>query len=283
MIEILQCRAAYILKLWLFRPGGAYNCAIARIAIAAALWLTITHNNNFVLPAYGWDNWVAGMKGAGWTPKGLVAITDWLFGGIPPGWTYWLAFELSRISIICMALGFLVPFSQITAAIATLYCVSIQISFGPYWSHAYNVQLLAALAFMFARSADVLSVDASIRSYRGYPRPDRGNVYWWPVIFAELATALFMFGAFYQKFRDTGFYWALSDNIRNSLGITWLQYRADPPTIAEWIASSPLIWQTAGMLQLFAQSTTILACFLVGYPESVRLCRNLVLCPTFSA
>ncbi|MGE0516178.1 MAG: hypothetical protein AB7O71_19695, partial [Hyphomicrobiaceae bacterium] len=255
-----------ILDRWLFRPGGKYNCALARIAIAAALWLTINHNNNFLLPAYNWESWIVGMIGSGWSPKGLVKLADWIYGGIPPAWTYWLTFEIARFAIILMAIGLFVPLSQIVATIAVIYCVSLQTSFGPYWSHAYNVQCLAALAFMFARSADVLSVDAWLRQKRGHSALDRGNVYWWPVIFAELATALFMFGAFYQKFRETGFYWALSDNIRNSLGITWFQYRADPPFLANWIGSDPFIWKTAGMLQLFTQSTTILACFLVAYP-----------------
>jgi hypothetical protein len=254
-----------LIRNWLFRPGGAYNCAIARIAIAVALWLTINHADMSKL-AYEWEPWVAQAQGLGWSPKGLVMITDWLFGGIPPGWTYRLAYQISLVSIICMALGFLVPYSQIIATITTLYCVSVETSFGPYWSHGFNVVLLAALAFMFARSADVFSVDAVVRSYRGKSRPDRGNVYWWPVIFAELATCLFMFGAFFQKFRDGGFNWALSDNIRNSLGITWLQYRADPPALVEWIVSSPLIWETAGMAQLFMQCSTVLACFLISYP-----------------
>lgn len=254
------------IKNYLFRPGGAYNCAIARMVIASALWLTIIHNSNFSIPAYNWDVWLQGVEGVGWTPKGLVKFTDWYFDGIPPGWTYWLAFEIARISIICMAVGIFIPVTQILATLTTVYCVSLQTSFGPYWSHAYNVQLLAACAFMFARSSDVWSADAWIRKVRGHAAPDRGNIYWWPVIFAELATALFMFGAFYQKFRETGFFWALSDNIRNSLGITWFQYRADMPEIAYWIASEPFIYKTAGMMQLFIQSTTIIACFLLLYP-----------------
>ena len=65
---------------------------------------------------------------------------------------------------------------------------------------------------MFGRSTDVWSVDAWLRRLRGVSPPVRGNVYWWPVLYAELAVAMFMFGAFVQKFRETGFNWALSDN-----------------------------------------------------------------------
>jgi hypothetical protein len=96
--------------------------------------------------------------------------------------------------------------------------------------------------------------------------PNRGNVYWWPVIFAELAVALFMFAAFYQKFAPNGLNWAISDNIRNSLIITWLQYRADPPDIATFLMQHPFVWKVAGILQLFTQSATILAAFFIYRP-----------------
>lgn len=257
----------HLISRWLFREGGQYNCAIARIAIGVALLLTITHNGNFSYMALHWGYWLSGMEGAGWTPKGLIKIVDVLAGGPPPAWTTKLIFYVCLISITTMILGLFSWVSQIVATLTAVYIVSLQTSFGPYWSHAYNVQLLAAIAFMFSRhSGDVFSLDSVIRKMRGQPMRFAQGHYWWPVIFAELATALFMFGAFFQKFRDTGVYWALSDNIRNSLVVTWFQYRSDPPAIAVWLASEPLVWQTAGLLQLFAQATTVLAAFLVARP-----------------
>lgn len=237
------------------------------MALGLALLLTVTHNGNFTYMALNWDNWLQGNSGTGWNPKGVIKFADQFWGGPPPETFTARVYWLSIITCLTMILGILTPVSQVLATLSAVYLVSLQTSFGPYWSHAYNVQLLAALAFMFSRhSGDVLSVDALIRKLRRLPARDYQGSYWWPVIYAELATAMFMFGAFFQKFRETGVYWALSDNIRNSLIVTWFQYRSDPPPIALWLASEPLVWKTAGLLQLFAQATTILAAFLIARP-----------------
>lgn len=251
---------------WLFREGGQYNIALARMAIAAALGLSLWYHGNFTKLLVDYDTWVEGASASGWSPKGLIKIVDLFTHGPPEAWFGATVFIVSVVSIAMMFIGLLVPWSQIVAAISTTLLISLETSFGPYWSHAYNVQLLTALAFMFGASADVWSVDALIRRLRRKSRPERGPVYWWPVIFAELATALFMFGAFVQKFRDTGIYWALSDNIRNSLAVTWFQYRSDPPPIAQWLMENPTFAQMAGAGQLITQATTILACFLLARP-----------------
>lgn len=256
-----------VIDRWLFRDGGQYNCAIARMAIGLALLLTITHNGNFSFMAFRWKEWVAGQSGTGWTPKGLIKLFDLVLGGPPPEAFTLVMFWVAVVASVSMILGFATAVSQVVATAANLYIVSLQTSFGPYWSHAYNVQLLAAMAFMFSRhSGDVWSLDALLRRFRNIPPRLQPGQYWWPVIFAELATVLFMFGAFVQKFRDTGVFWALSDNIRNSLVVTWFQYRTDPPAIALWIASDPIVWKTVGMLQLVAQFTTIFAAILVARP-----------------
>lgn len=262
MTKKLKQKLSVKLDAWLFRPGGQYNAALARIAIAIALLLTLFYGQKFSYMAFHWEQWIAPFQGSGWVPKGLVKLCF----GIPPAWFVKGMFILAVGSTCCMLIGLWVPVSQIVATLATIFIVSLETSFGPYWSHAFNVQLLAALAFMFCRSADVLSVSWLFRKWRGYPQLYRGEVYWWPVIFAELATALFMFGAFFQKFRDGGVFWALSDNIRNSLAVSWLQYRSDPPLIVQLLAAEPVLWQSAGAMQLFTQSTTILACFFISYP-----------------
>lgn len=254
-----------LISSWLFRSGGKYNAAITRMAIAIALWLTIRHHSNFDF-ALDYKEWILVKSSLGWIPKGIIKIFDLLYSGPPPELLVKSIYITAHISIICMFIGLLIPISQVIAVLSLLFIVSLQTSYGPYWSHAYNVQLLAGLAFMFAKSADVLSVDYLINKWRNNSNKEKGNIYWWPVIFAELSVALFMFGAFFQKFRAGGIYWALSDNIRNSLVISWLQYRSEPPSIVMWIVQDPLIWKTAGMLQLFAQSTSILAAFFLHRP-----------------
>lgn len=251
-----------LLNRWLFRPGGQYNIAVSRIAIALALWLSL-HDRNIDQLTHNYTAWIAAQAGAGWVPKGMIK----LFGLNPPPLVLVdLLFRCAQISILMMAIGFLTPWSQIVAALSTTFIISLQTSFQPYWSHAFNVQLLAALAFMFGRSSDVWSVDSMLRQWRGRALKPRGNIYWWPVLFAELATALFMTGAFFQKFRETGVHWALSDNLRNSISISWFQYRTAPPEIALWLANNAWAWKAAGMMQLFAQATTVLAVFFVARP-----------------
>ncbi len=254
---------AHTVQTWLFRPGGKYNIAISRVVIATALYLTLS-DGNFSWTTSNWQYWVEGRSD--WSPKGIVKLLGLFHQGPPDAWLPIATYYLGMGAIAAMAVGFLGRISQVVATICTVFLVSLQTSFEPYWSHAYNVQLLAALAFMFGRSTDVWSVDAWIRRLGGHAPPNRGNVYWWPVLFAELAVTMFMFGAFVQKFRRTGFNWALSDNIRNSIVISWYQYRSDPPELAAWLISNPWLWKTAGTLQLFAQATTVLAVFLVMRP-----------------
>lgn len=254
-----------VLSRWLFRPGGQYNAAITRMFIALALWLTITHGGLDYAPIY--NHWLTLRIDFGWFPKGIIKFADLIFHGPPPEWLVKSIYYTAHISLWCMFVGLFVPFTQILAVLTVLFIVSLHTSFEPYWSHGFNVQLLAGLAFMFARSSDVLSFDSLIRKWRGKKSSIQWKqIYWWPVIFSELAVALFMFGAFLQKFRNGGIFWALSDNIRNSLIMSWFQYRSDPTDTSLFLMSDPLIWKTAGTLQLFAQSTTILAAFLLSRP-----------------
>lgn len=263
----LQRRLKKVIQSWLFRSDGRLNLALGRVAIGVALLLTITHNKNFTFMVFDWDIWKAGVQSAGWSPKGVIKVFDYIYSGVPPIELTKTIYIAALTATVLMIAGLFTFPAQIIATTASVYIVSLQTSYGPYWSHAYNVQLLAALVFMFSRrSADVFSIDAAVRRFFKLPAHNFQGTYWWPVIFAELSTAAFMFGAFFQKFRDTGFYWAVSDNLRNSVTVTWFQYRSDPPEIALWIASDPLIWKTAGLLQLFAQATTILAAFLVNRP-----------------
>jgi hypothetical protein len=249
----------------LFFRGGAYNAAIARMVLATALWLSIRD----VGGAWSWDYYVASFSSWGWNPKGLVKIVD-LFTNGPPSQALVVAtYLVAKWSIVLMFVGLFSRISSIVAALsATLFC-TYMCSFGPFWSHAFNVQLLAALSFMFGRSGDVLSVDALIRWFRGRPSPVKvyDGRYWWPVLFAELATHMFMFGAFFQKWTNgNGIWWALSDNLRNSLAVAWGLYRFDPPAITLWVMDHAWVYKTAGTLQLFAQFSTVICLFLVRWP-----------------
>jgi len=263
---IQKIKNAEIINRYLFIKGGAYNAAIARMVLAVALWYTI----QLVGTANLWDLYCVSLKAWGWTPKGLVKIFNYFTGEIPSQDFVVGVYQLSKISIIMMFLGVFSRVSTIVAALSSTLFVSIMCSFGPFWSHGFNVELLAVLAFMFGRSGDVLSVDALINKYIWRRKELVGRFdgrYWWPVLSAELATHMFMFAAFYQKMKNgDGFWWALSDNLRNSLAVAWGLTRFDPPAIAEWLMQEPLVYKTAGVFQLCAQFSTIFCIFLIRHP-----------------
>ncbi|NOX51711.1 MAG: hypothetical protein GXP16_14435 [Gammaproteobacteria bacterium] len=248
---------------YLFMAGGAYNAAIARMLLAMALWWTLDSEGD----GSQWAFRLTAYQGNEWVPKGLVKL---FFDTQPPiAETAVLIGQVARYSIVLMLLGFASRLSSIVAAISTTLVVSLHWSFFEYWSHAANVQLLAALAFMFCRSGDRWSVDWLLRKI--FCRPDpfakHDGGYWWPVLAAELATHLFMFGAFYSKITvGDGVWWALSDNLRNSIGVTWGAYRFDAPALAVFISDHEFVYKLAGLLQLFTQAVTIFALFMTRLP-----------------
>ena len=247
-----------------FYEGGEYNAAIARASLALALWLTL----NVELGQYdNFKSWISVMQYAEWVPKGLAKI--FFPDAIPQADVLNALTWVTRAAIVCMFFGLCAQTSAIVAALGSTLLVSVNWSPYPYWSHGSNVQLLAALSFMFGRSGDRWSIDAIIRHLRGTPDPveKHNGRYWWPVLFAELSTHLFMFGAFYSKFTNgDGLWWAWSENMRNSIAVSWGMYRFDPPVLAEWITSAPVVYKTTGTLQLIAQAVTIFALFLVRRP-----------------
>lgn len=247
----------------LFYDKGQFNIAICRMAMALALFHSLvgeTSGGNYVY-------WSSLMVNVEWIPKGLAKV--FFPDAMPEVSTFQTIYMMAIVSISMMFLGLFSRISAVVATLTTLICISVYWSPYPYWSHASNVVLLAALAFMLGRSGDRLSIDSLIRKVFKRPDPVLRNkgMYWWPVLLAELATHLFMFGAFYSKFTNgDGIWWAWSDNLRNSIGVTWGLYRFEPVGVAEFLVSAPWAYKTAGTLQLIAQSTTIFAIFFVRRP-----------------
>lgn len=258
------------LSRFIFLRGGAYNAAIARMLLAVSLWYSLYHAGT----ADNWDYYLKSLAAWGWVPKGMVKLLNWYLGG-PPSQEFVIGLQkVGYVAIAMMFVGFFSRLTTIAAALITTLYASLMVSFGPFWSHALNVQLLAALVFMFGRCGDRLSVDDLLRRLAGMADPvlKHDGRYWWPVLFAELATHMFMWGAFFQKMRNgNGIWWALSDNLRNSLAIAWGYSRFDPPAVAEWFMASPWIYKTGGLMQLLAQGTTIVAIFLVRRPVARAL------------
>jgi hypothetical protein len=213
-------------------------------------------------------SYVVSSVGNVWIPKGIVKF---FFPVVAPSHAFVEGLkQVAYFSCFLMGIGLFTRISQIVCVISTIFVISLYWSFYSYWSHGSNVQLLTALAFLFCRSGDRLSVDYLIRFFifRDTQHLKRfEGQYWLPVLAAELAVHLFMFGAFFSKWTNgDGIWWALSDNLRNSLAVTWGLYRFDPPVVVVAMLSSPLVYKTLGVLQLFAQATTVLAVFMIHRP-----------------
>ncbi|RJG07361.1 hypothetical protein D3870_16365 [Noviherbaspirillum cavernae] len=233
--------------------------------LAISLWLTLDTAGG----AWSWDHYVASFRSIGWIPKGLVKCLDLVTHG-PPSQDFVISlFVVAKVACAMMFFGLFSRTAAIVAALTTTLYASLMSSFGPYWSHSFNVQLLAALSFMLGRSGDVLSIDALIRRIRSLPSPlkQHDGLYWWPVLFAELSTHMFMFGAFYQKWTvGNGIWWAWSDNLRNALAVSWGVARFNVPETTLWVMNNPWVYKTAGTMQLIAQFSTIFCLFLVRHP-----------------
>lgn len=102
---------------WLFRDGGKYNLAIARVAVGFSLLFTLNYKEQFSAMALHWNFWKTSRDGAGWTPKGLIKIVDLFTDGPPSGEFTKIVFMISLVSIVAMIVGLWSWPSQIVATV----------------------------------------------------------------------------------------------------------------------------------------------------------------------
>jgi hypothetical protein len=270
-----------------FAPGASISVAMCRIAICYSMMQSLLYlDAEFVArfsatasksiwlwdadirPVYYYETWLTRVSPSDWVPKGLVKL---FFNEAPPTPpTMYAIVVFAYISVLSAMVGFCTRLAMPAAVLSVLLISSIFTSWGPYWSHGFNVVHLAGLAFMFGRSGDRLSVDALIARMLGRSKVaerDTAGVYRWPVVFGELAVHMFLFAAFWSKYNNgAGIWWALSDNLRNSLAVTWGTYRSHPPIIIDFVMAHLVAFRFVGLAQLFLQSTTIISCTLIRYP-----------------
>ncbi len=243
-----------------------------------------TFNDLFIWNAdirqiFYYERHLARMDGAPWIPKGLVKL---FFASAPPTpATMYALTTVAYVSTIAAMVGLMTRIAAPVSVLSVLLVSSIFTSWGAYWSHGFNVVHLAGLAFMFGRSGDKLSIDAAIARMFGRklaPPSAHDGVYRWPVMAGELAVHLFLFGAFWSKMMNGGgIMWALSDNLRNSLAVTWGLYRSYPPLIIDIVITHLWAFRFIGLAQLFMQGVTIISCLLIRYPIWRALIGGLVL------
>jgi hypothetical protein len=247
-----------------FADGGRWSAAILRIAIATSVLLTLRRLatlSTVHIPG---------------PPELYRPVGIWMvLGGIvPPGFVITAVWILAVGATISMLVGLCSRASTAVSFVAAVALTSASFSSSATWSHQYNVVFLAQLAFLGARSGDVLSLDAVIRRHRGGPPLDVPRGYQWSVRLVQLAVALMFAGAAFHKILHGHFTlrWALSDNLRHQLLVRYDLAGLPRSAVADWIIDDVWRFRTAAVLNLISQVTPILACVFVRRPWIRALC-----------
>jgi hypothetical protein len=247
-----------------FADGGRIAAAVVRIAIAAAVLMTLERLatlSTVELPG------PANL----YRPVGL-----WMVLGhtIPPDSLITVLWVLAWGGTITMLLGLYTRAATAVSFVAAVALTSLSFASTATWSHQYNVVFLAQLAFLGARGGDVLSLDAAIRRLRKLPAIDRPRAYQWSLRLVQLAVALMFAGAVFHKLLHGHFTlrWALSDSLRHHLLVRYDLAGIDRPALVDWLLGDVWRYRTAAICNLIAQLTPILACFFIRRPLVRALC-----------
>jgi hypothetical protein len=241
-----------------FAEGGRGSAAIVRMALATAVLLTLRQLatlSTVHIPA----------AAEVYRPVGIWMIFGHL---VPPAPVVTGLWAVAIGATLAMLLGLWSRASTAVSFVASIALVSASFSGSATWSHQYNVVFLAQLAFLGARGGDVLSIDALLRLRRGLPLRDVPRGYQWSLRLVQLAVALMFAGAAFHKIAHGHFTlrWALSDNLRHQLLVTFDLAGRPRPAMAEWIIDDAWRFRTAAALNLISQACPILACIFVRRP-----------------
>jgi hypothetical protein len=258
-----------VLRSYWFRPGGEISLGVCRIAIYAALLHSLIKNYS---SAAAVEAHLSTVSAAVYIPKGVLS----LFGRLPPSAdimvaVWWVAYAGCILAIV----GLFTRPAMVLSTISTVALLSLWESFGVAWSHGYNVNALAALAFMFAPAGASLSLDrlvSRVVGWRPLGLPEAGDSFYWGVLAAQLAVALFYFAGFWSKIYNGGLAWAFSDNMRMMLAMTWEHpyFAVARPWHIGLLMENPFLWQAAAVVHLLTQALPLLAAFHIHRP-AVRL------------
>jgi len=211
-------------------------------------------------------NWFATKVGAAYHPFGILRL---LGEKVPPEELWWATRYMAEISTVCAIVGFLTRPAMVVSTISVMLLVLLQISESYFWSHTYNVIFLAAIPFSLCNAGSSLSVDRFINKFwPAYPFGRRTEPVLWGVLAGQASVALFLFGAFWAKIYTSietagwlgPWYYIVSDNMRNILGIFWMGTPENiPPPWIVWGWSYPIVWQAMILGHLLMQGVPILA------------------------
>lgn len=179
---------------------------------------------------------------------------------------------LALVSTLLALAGAATRVSMPVSALTVIAVVSFTYSWGSHWSHGHNIQLLCALMLAFSHAGDSLSIDSLIRRVRGKPPPEPSGSYRWPMMAGQLLVAFMFANASFWKLRrgwEAGSLlgWALSDNLRNDLGLSWYRFRGKPPALTHWIISREWAWKSVALGNIAIQVLPLVAVFMHRRPS----------------
>jgi hypothetical protein len=153
-------------------------------------------------------------------------------------WTVWLGVAATLLRLLPRTAG-------IATAIAGLLLVLMANSFGKI---DHNQQLVVIMAGVLAVAPIPSSSAGDSLRFR------------WPVQLCRAAFGLMLLGASLSKLRDSGLDWVFTSNLRNILAMENLLLR-DPPLqdVALWLASDPVLWQSAAAGTILGEAALIVA------------------------
>jgi hypothetical protein len=252
IIRAAKCRLS---EFW-NRTDARISVGIARIAIYSALLHAVDYHS--VSFPSDLTAWLALKSPTLWQPHGLARI----FAEQPSANALWLIIAIAKLSTIAAIVGLGGRAVQVTSALSASLLVGIHVSWSPYWSHAWNINCLAALAFMFARGG-AFSADNAIRRMIGLRV--RTDAPLWPVLLAQASVALMLFAAFYAKlglFRgEFTLSWMFSDNIRNAITFPYSIFGYTMPSWLHIVVANPALYIGSAVAHMVMQGAPILAIF----------------------
>lgn len=248
-----------------FADGGRAAAAAARIAIAAAVLMSLAHLASHVSLAE------IVHAPALYRPVGI-----WHLAGHapPPLWVVGSLWVIAWAATMAMLVGAATRTSTAVSLVASVALASLSFAQAKTWSHQYNIVFIAQLAFLGARGGDAWSADALVRRLRRRPPAVAVRGYQWSVRLVQLAVALMFAGAAFHKLLHGHFTlrWALSDSLRNHLLVRFDLAGLPRPALVDWMIDHAWRYRTAALLNLITQILPLLACFLMRRPVLRALC-----------
>ncbi len=167
--------------------------------------------------------------------------------------TYWL------LKFFCVTgiLGLFSRVSMISIAILSFYVIGVPNFFGKV-NHNHHLVLFATVMAV-SRCADVLSIDAILKSRKKPYVPKPSVIYGMPIRFIWLIFGVIYFFPGFWKLYDGGLDWVFSDNLKYILYFKWYQ--------TDWmpffrIDQYPLLYKTMGLLTILFEISFVFLLFL---------------------